>query len=552
MAKVSLATLKPTIELLLERQQYSEAVIRLEKVHHTLSGWEEWQEFLEFFEAMPPAYLLESVEAAELFAKALKWLGRNEALLEWAARVVEHHGVIKASAVQSEWASGLIILQKYDQARLLLNAAIPHLSGEALGTAWSRMGYSLYNLGEPVALWREAYASARLFLSGEELGRALLNEGYCLANSGLEAECRGVWHEALAYFRTNPYFQAWTRLQLGISCLRRLEPDAERHFLEATHLTRNPKAAELRAAVLNGLGAYRRVKGEWSRAVAAYQQALRTKPNGHDRTQAIVGIARTQRLAGRTTEALGTIEPALRDESLKLPLLYLARALAYLALAQPADAQTALTQAGEIKAESDHWLWRIARAELCRQQGQPEEAVTLLEGLPLHTLHAREEVPQWPGLFDLLRRAGKEVPLPLDYQEQLVVEVQALGVLQVRINGRSVYLASVSRTAELLVLLLESGLQASSEQLVAALWPGQGLSEKRKALWQLAADLRGVLGWNDSVRLLDGAYALDPEARWVYDVDQARARKRVRGAFFEGVYSNWALEVDRELEVYRT
>jgi tetratricopeptide (TPR) repeat protein len=551
MGKLSLKLANPTVKSLLVKQQYSEAITLLEKVCHTLGGSEEWIEFLGLLEEMPETYLLESVDAAELYAKALKWLKKNEALLVWASRVVKKHGVEKAASVQSEWASGLIVAQQYNEARLLLSEALPHLSNEALGTAWARLGYTLFYINEPVGVWRQAFASAYSLLQGGELGRALLNEGYCLAKSGQHAECQGVWLEALGYFHGNPYFQTWVRYQLGTSNLRNLEPEAERHFLEAVNLTKNPKAAELRVAVLNGLAASRRVLGEWDRAESSYHEALRLEGDSHDRNTSYLGLARTQRLSGRPSQALETIELALQDESIEPPMLYVARSMAYLSLSQPTQAASALASAGEIEADSDRWLWRIAKAELCRQQGQAEEAVALLEGLPLHTLHAREEVRQWPKLFELVQQAGRQIPLPLEYPSQTTVEVKALGLLEVFINGRPLALAPLNLTGELLVFLLEHGGQASSEQIVAALWPDCTAAEKRKTLNGLARDLRRVLGWPASLRALRGAFGLDPGTLWVYDVAQARAEKRVHKTFLDGNYKEWALEVNEELEAFR-
>jgi hypothetical protein len=47
---------------------------------------------------------------------------------------------------------------------------------------------------------------------------------------------------------------------------------------------------------------------------------------------------------------------------------------------------------------------------------------------------------------------------------------------------------------------------------------------------------------------LRGAYQLDPNATWQYDMQEARASRSFQGEFLKGVYSDWALEVGRSLE----
>jgi hypothetical protein len=47
---------------------------------------------------------------------------------------------------------------------------------------------------------------------------------------------------------------------------------------------------------------------------------------------------------------------------------------------------------------------------------------------------------------------------------------------------------------------------------------------------------------------LRGAYQLDPNVTWQYDMTDARAKRSFQGEFLKGVYSDWALEVGRTLE----
>lgn len=551
MGRIKLAEARLSFELLLEQEQYAQAVRVLESALPEFGDPKGLVLMLELLRRLPQDYLCKSIEAATLYAKTLRISGALEQLLEWNTQVIACQGVVDSAPVQVEAAAALNGLRRYAEARVLLEHSIPHLSGEPLGITWARLGYALFNLHEPIELWREAYTSAHSLLKGEELGRALFNFGYCLALTGFYAESQSIYLEALICFRNNPFFQAWTRYNLGLGALRELQPDTERHFLEAVRITRNPKAAGLRPSVLNGLGSYRRALGEWTRAETAHREALHVASDTLQRETAYRGLARTQRLAGHPVEALETLELALQEQGLEYQLIHLERALAFLALGQAKQAHEALDKTGAITSEITRWLWHITRAELARLEGRPEEALALLEGLPTYTLSAREEVRQFPKLFDLLRQAGQPTPPPLEYVSQTVVQVQALGVLSVSVNGRPVNITPTGRAGEVLCILLESQGQTATERLVDMLWPRSTVGEKRHALWQLVKELRDALGWPESIQAKRKAYVLDPHIRWDYDVNQARAAKRVTATFLDGVYSDWTQEVNDELETYR-
>jgi tetratricopeptide (TPR) repeat protein len=550
MAKIRLAEAKVSFELLLKQQQYSGAVDILGRAMPEFGDPKGLAEMLGLLERIPEAYRCSDARAALLYAKTLRVSGAGQATVAWGSRVATTLGEA-AAVVQVEAAGALNGLKRYAEARALLEGAIPLVSGEALGLAWSRLGYALFNLGEPPQTWRGAFDSARVLLKGEELGRMLINAGYCCTLAGWLTEAQSAYLEALAAFRHNPYFQALARYNLGMNALRELQPDTERHFLEAVRLTHDPRATALRPAVLNGLGAYRRALGEWSRAETAYREALRLPPSSNEREISYFGLARTQCLAGRAMDALETLEVAKQEPTLEPQMIYLAQALASLALGQVDRAKVALAKTGSAPSEILHWLWQIARAELARLEGRPQEAVALLEDLPLHTLHAREEVRQWPALFELVHGAGKEVPQPLEYPPQTVVQVQALGMLRVSVNGRPVPLAPLGRAAELFGMLLHQGERVPTEKLVDMLWPGSTVATKRQALWQLVKEVRGALGWTDSVQSVRKGYELDSRVIWDYDVAQARAAGKVKGVFLDGLYSDWVLGVNEELEAYR-
>ena len=542
-----------TCDLLLEQGQFDRVFWLLGLVLPSVQSDAEWQQLLERIERVPEAHWLEGLEAAFVCVRVLKRNRRLDEALAFGARVLARFGAVRAASVQLECAGALIELQRYTQAQQVLEAAMPHLQGEDLGMACSRLGLTQFHLGLP---WQESFARARELLSGHPLARVLTDQGYCLAQSGQGAEARNVWLEALPLFGTDSRMLAWVRYNLGISALRDLDPEAERHFLEADRLTHRPQAMGLRSASLNGLGATRRMLGEWGRAAYMYRAALEVAGDAHDRRESYFGLSRTLRLAGRCGEALEVLEFAFMEPSLERHSLHLAHAMVFLQLEEPQRAKAALERVGTLVSESDRWLERIARGELARQEGQEDLAVSMLAGLPIASLHAREEAGVFASLFGLLKRAGRPVPVPLEYVKGMSVQVRALGVLQVSVNARPVSIAPTGRIGELLVFLLEQGGAASLESIGEALYAGVAgrLDPKRvrQSVWKLVNGLRGALGWQESVLALRGAYQLDPHITWLYDVRQAREQGQLEREFLKGIYSDWALEVGRQLEALRS
>ncbi len=532
--------------LLLEQGDFNRAMLVLERALPTIRTEEEWKQALELVERIPESNRIASVKIAFVYTHVLLQNHRIADTIEFSSQAASRFGFPQAAPIELERGGALVGLGRYVEARHVLEEAIPHLSGEFLGVGFSRLGLTLFNLKEP---WSQAYQRARELLSGVELGKALLNEGYCLAQSGRSVEARNVWLEALPLFRSDPRMLAWLRYNLGISALRDLDPEAERHFLEADRLTRKPQAASIRAKVLSGLGGSRRAIGEWLRAEHAYRASLETARDAYDRRESYLGLARTLRLARRHIEALETLEFALQDDTLEMGALRVSHAMVFLALSQPERARDSLGRVGALVSESDKWLERIARAELARQDGQLDEAVSLLDGLPVASLHAREEVGAFPLLFGLLENAGLPVPASLQYATRTVVRVMAQGALRVTVNDRAVPIAPTERVGELLVFLLEHGGVATIDVIGAALYT-ESLERKnvRRATWKLVNGLRDALGWADSVLALRGAYQLDPGAIWEYDIAEARASGVFNGEFMSGVYSEWVLDLGRSLE----
>jgi hypothetical protein len=99
--------------------------------------------------------------------------------------------------------------------------------------------------------------------------------------------------------------------------------------------------------------------------------------------------------------------------------------------------------------------------------------------------------------------------------------------------------------------LLEHEGEAPLDVILEAFYPNavgsKDRARARKMVWEHANTLRELLGWQDAVIALGGAYQLDPQTTWQYDIREARALKMFNGEFLAGVYSEWALEVGQDL-----
>jgi tetratricopeptide (TPR) repeat protein len=539
------------IRTFIHEGRFEDAVHLVQNYFSGIQAFEEWITLLNLMEQIPYQVRLNSALIAVNYAEILVRNQKYDLAFDFTSELLSRfEGENKAKILFIRSAS-LYSKNNFQGSLEALNESLPFLAGESRGRAFGRLGLTLFQLGEP---WEFAFAEARNFLTGRSLGFQYLNFGYCLSESQRYQEALAVWTEALSLLKRDPYSLAWLRYNLGSSCLRDLEiVEAERHFLEGERLSINPKSFSMRSSILSGLANVRKTRGEWSRAEFTYREAFRTATDSFDRVFALIGLTRTFLLSNRFSEANETLELELHPEDANDPNIQIVRALVFLHLNDAVRAKRALESISVPVVGTYQWLERIARAELARRDGLLDQAVSLLEGLPIQTLHAREEVRLWPELFALLQAAGKPVPLPLEYVGRMLVRVTATGILRVTVNDRSVPIPPVGRAGELLVFLLEQGGAASLEAIREALFPEAldpaAVRRASKTVWFHTENLRKAFGWTGSVQALGGAYQLDPDVTWQYDVAEARERGTFRGEFLKGVYSEWALEVGRELEM---
>jgi tetratricopeptide (TPR) repeat protein len=536
---------------LISEARFKEITLAMPSWIHRIRSSGDWALLLKSLERIPKARLTESPTLFLTYSEALAKNSLYDQLLEFTTETPWGFDPEQRAHLLLVRSAALFAKNALPETLLALRTALPFLSGEARGRALGRMGLTLFQFGNP---WEEAFHESRELLTGRAWGLVCLNFGYCLSESQRYQEARAIWIEALSLLKNDPYSLAWLRYSLGSSCLRELEiVEAERHFLEGERLSINPKSFSMRSSILSGLANVRKARGEWSRAEFTYREAFRTATDSFDRVFALIGLTRTFLLSNRFSEANETLELELHPEDANDPNIQIVRALVFLHLNDAMRAKRVLESISVPVVGTYQWLERIARAELARRDGLLDAAVALLEGLPVHTLHAREEVRLWPELFALLHAAGKPVPLPLEYVGRMLVRVTATGILRVTVNDRSVPIPPVGRAGELLVFLLEQGGAASLEAIREALFPealdAAAVRRASKTVWFHIENLRKAFGWSGSVQALGGAYQLDPDVTWQYDIAEARERGAFRGEFLKGVYSEWVLEVGRELEM---
>ena len=508
--------------------------------------------WLNLFERFPVAERAQHPAAAWLSVRLYSATRQPDALLLFVERAKQQLVVADWSPLVAYQALALTANDHHQSALDVLAPVLPGLTGLAAGIGWRAQAQALCRTGQ--GGWQEGFARARAHLDGRSLGLCWTEEGTLLEWQGHDSEARNAWRQALPLLESDRYYSVWLRHALGSSCLRFALPEAEDHFLALEQAVKHPDAAQFRPWAECGLGASRRARGEWERALSSYQRATQIATEDGDLRQAWRGLGYTQRLMGKPDLALEAFLTASRctvqDVGSGTSWVYADIAACHAQLGNSAAAQDALSRLGNSPlSREDGERVAIVRAELARQNGQMDAARTLLGQVRPEPLWAREEVRCFPALFGLLD--ADQCPLPLGYTVGAKVEVHALGPLLVKVNGRTVPVSSAGRPGELLVFLLEQGGRAATEVILEALYPGGDQERKRRNGQALSAVVRGLrkaLGWQGSVQTDGGgAYLLDLTAEWWYDVREAAVRGAATPDFLSGNYRPWALHRAEEL-----
>ncbi len=516
---------------LLENGHHQVALKILQQAFDACQTYQQSRDFLALLQSLPQSFW-QGPDSGKIYLQALCRAREPKKILEW----FQHNSASPCHKVYQAWA--LVRNQAYQEALDVLRQAQP-ASDMDWGIFYRSRGEALFWLNQPG--WREVLEQSRAHLRGGALGRMLLDLGTFLHQQGNRPAARVAWAEAISYLEHDPYYLAWAHDALGYLLLPEQPQEAETHLLRALELSKKTGARSFRARALAGLGAVRRSLGEWQRALDSYQRAYRAAQEPDDQTLALWGWALVLRLRGRPEEALAKLLQAQRQNP-KAQWLEAEIASARLMLGEtlaPAELE-GLPQ--HVRSERGRVLVQVLQAEQARRQEGPEEARRRLRGLAVQTLWAREELSCFPALARLLQSQGTLQP------QQNHVWVKPFGRLAVRVNGREVPLAGVSKAGELLVYLLVQGREASLEAMVEDLGNPQS-KNPRKALWENIDKLRAALGWKESVQVARGVCTLDPQAHWECDLTPPPDVFDPSQTFMAGYYSNWVEEYRQQFMV---
>ncbi len=536
---ISVTRIQLVVRHLISEQRYEDAAMKVLDFILHIQSQDQWKPLLDCLQLIPEDVRLSNAQVAAAYSNVLMGNRMVLELLQFTDEVANLFDLATNARILVDRAFALYLQDRNDEVQQAIFIALPHLQEHLRGVAFRRLGLTQFELGHD---WQVSFKQALELQSGRSYGLTLIDYASRLADDGQLKQAQFLNTQALTYFPHDYFHLAWLRFNLGRNALRMQDPEAEQHFLIGEYLTRKPQAKGLRSAILRGLAAFRRSKGEFSRAEFMLRQAIDCAIDPDDDLIARQGLARTLRLSGQASAALEVIEAANHKHG-AVPDSLVIRAITYLALNRNSEAHQDLKFATPLVEASSQHLAIIVSAELERRAGNNHTARELLQKIPLETLQTKEESRAFPSLFALLETKQPR----LKYISQTKVEVNALGVLQVKVNNRNVPITPTSRVGELLVFMLEQGGTASLEVLTDALFP-EAFSDlekdkARKAIWKLTRDLRQALGWQNAISALRGAYQLDRQAKWVYDAQDRNAKAN---GFLSGIYSNWVLETARE------
>ena len=482
-----------------------------------------------------------------LYCQALTGTRDSTAQIELTNRYLSQQINHFTSPILLERAWALLQLEQYQQAFDLILNIVPFLTHVALGVAHRRSGLAKFALGLD---WQTDFLQAQTQHTGRTLGLTLIESAGCYQRTNQPDTARDLLTKALPLLRGDAFHLAWARYNLGEIAAMTMNPDAERHYVLSEQLTRRDDARSFRSRAWQGIGKWRRYNQDLLRSEAAYRQAIRFAKESDDVRAAHWSLGRTLRLNHQANEALEMLEIARQIQPINHNI-DIETAACWLSLNRTDSARRILEQQQVPDFEPYKSIYFLLNAELSRLEKLGMQTLKHLEHVRFDSASAREEIGFWQQLHTFAQLAGVEVP---NFQKALAntVQVDACGILQVRVNQIPIVLNPTGRLGELLALLLELDGFAHVETIIEHLYPSENEpNRKKRAIWDLIKRLRLALGWHESLKVQGNTIKLDPNTTWHYDATQVRVRRQKR-PFLEGIRSNWALEIAQELAAFES
>lgn len=421
-------------------------------------------------------------------------------------------------------------MHRFDQALQLSDAVLTDTDADDADIAVRVRCFALARLNRPE--WPAAYEQSLLFLTGRQRGLALLEFGAFRTLSGDDAAARSCYAQALGVLRDDKHFTAQLNYNMAVACLRlELLDDALRYALASRDAASFDDGARFAARSWSGLGAVQRSRGEWPRALHAYDNAVLQATDPDDRMQAWRGLAQTLRTLGKADAALAVLYEAHEFQP-DHGALHIDIAAAKLQLGDLNGARAALQAASDADPAEDHARAALLTAELARCAGDEVLAVESLNGLELTRTWAREERLCFPALFALLGEAPRQRP-------RMRVCVMMDGAVRVSINDGPLIGNFGTREASLLARLVMANVPLTMERLLEDLEvSGRDARRRSQTLSRTKQRLCEALGWKTAVRVTRGVYALDDGVTWMHQLPVLERSD----AFCDGLYDPWVLE----------
>lgn len=417
---------------------------------------------------------------------------------------------------------------RWDEVLEVLDGAgeVPGLAGVLGGRL--RAG-ALYELGDPAA--EAAFGSVLEIASGRDQGLTWLDLAYYRSRARRDMAAREAYARAVVGLRGDAEQLTLAYANLGITCLRLNDVVAAELALREALVSAGRAGGERHRStvwrVAGGAGMQRNLP---ARAVAAFERAREAALTVAERLQAVRGLGRALMAARQFDRALAEVYAGLVEVPGDRHPLWLDVAVLLLQAGNVVGAREALGRA-QVQSLFDGWRRSVLKAEFLRLEGR---AVPLdfLNPWPQDRNWVREEALLFPELFALAGvNAARRLPRGV---------VLADGPIRFLLDDVEVPLAPHRHAASLLAFLVAQGGGSTAERVLEAVkFPGSSARLQRQELSRAVRELRGVLGWPDSVQAVGGLLRLTLEIDWAALVYPPECRADL---FCEGRLDPWVMD----------
>ena len=465
--------------------------------------------------------------------------------LEWIhflARLAYRAGMVSWCATLSAVHPGVLLALdawvlaengRHLQALELANLVIDNLGSIDTDVAWRVRARAMAQLGDPN--WRSTFYESLKHLEGRMRGLSLLEFGFFLTGINDQAASRSAYAEASGLLSDDPMFAALTQFNIGMACVHLSDLEAAKKAFEATmRLTLLEPDQRFLSGAWCGLGAVRRARREYPRALHAYSMALQKAVDPVDRIEAGRGMALTKRLIGDVDGALQALFEALQFVNGSSHGLFADLGAAKIQNGDLVGALQAMTNVPE-GFEEDTQRKQIVQAEALRRSNDLEAARKMLSNIDASRQWFADEAICFSELFAL---HGVRIQ-----DEPMRIRLNANGPIRAWVNDDPLDIDATSLLASLLALLVHEPAGVSFERCVTEFLkvPGATDKAKQKSLERAIEGLRLMLGWPASVRRANGMLRLDQNrlVTWLpLEVPDAKRSE----SFCAGRFDPWVLE----------